>query len=218
MLTNFSSPMSAPNPASVTTNPPSPTSLSATLSATMELLPCAMLANGPACTSTGVPSSVCISVGWIASFIITHRAPPMPRSSAVMGSSALDVPTTMLPSRSRMSRSDVVSASTAMISEATVMSNPVWRVYPFSAAPSPTVSVRRKRSFVSTTRRHVILSGSKSRRANADFSASVSVSGSVLSIPSFFRRFSITLAKLRLPCLLAGQRRLKSASSFCVLS
>ncbi len=50
-------------------------SLLATLSAKMELLPCAMLAKGPACTNTGVPSNVCISVGLIVSFISTARAP-----------------------------------------------------------------------------------------------------------------------------------------------
>ena len=86
MLKNFSIPMSAPNPASVTvrtkatvkmlpqlpwcwkknglslilqkylpTNPSGPTSLSAILSAMMEEFPCAMLANGPAWTNTGVP-------------------------------------------------------------------------------------------------------------------------------------------------------------------
>lgn len=56
MLKNFSIPMSAPNPASVTTNPSSPTSFRAILSARIEELPWAMLANGPAWTNTGVPS------------------------------------------------------------------------------------------------------------------------------------------------------------------
>ena len=58
ILKNFSMPMSAPNPASVTRYPPSPTSFSPILSAKMEELPWAMLANGPACTNTGVPSRV----------------------------------------------------------------------------------------------------------------------------------------------------------------
>jgi len=39
----------------------------------------------PACTNTGVPSNVCISVGIKASFINTHRAPVTPKSSAVIG-------------------------------------------------------------------------------------------------------------------------------------
>ena len=40
---------------------------------------------GPACTMTGVASSVCSSVGCTASFISTARAPLTPRSSAVTG-------------------------------------------------------------------------------------------------------------------------------------
>lgn len=52
----------------------SPTSFRATLSATMDELPCAMLANGPAWTSTGVCSAVCIRVGFIASFVTCRRA------------------------------------------------------------------------------------------------------------------------------------------------
>jgi len=46
----------------------------------------------------------------------TVRAPPTPRSSVVTGSPAREVPTTMRPSRSRMSCRLDVSASTAMIS------------------------------------------------------------------------------------------------------
>ena len=45
------------------------------------------------------------------------------------------LPTTMRPSLSRMSLRSVVSASTAMISEATEMSKAVWRVMPFSLGP-----------------------------------------------------------------------------------
>jgi hypothetical protein len=47
--------MSAPKPASVTTNPFWPTSLRAILSAIILEFPCAILANGPACTRIGVP-------------------------------------------------------------------------------------------------------------------------------------------------------------------
>lgn len=43
---------------------------------------------------------------------------------------------------------------------------PVPRVMPFSACPWPTVMARRKRSFMSITRRHVMVAGSMSRRAN----------------------------------------------------
>ena len=50
MLKNFSMPMSAPKPASVTTYPSDPTSFNAMSSAMMEEFPVAMFANGPACT------------------------------------------------------------------------------------------------------------------------------------------------------------------------
>ena len=46
---------------------------------------------GPACTMTGVASSVCSSVGCTASFISTARAPLTPRSSAVTGLPAVQV-------------------------------------------------------------------------------------------------------------------------------
>mmetsp|Transcript_15187 Transcript_15187/g.37831 ORF Transcript_15187/g.37831 Transcript_15187/m.37831 type:complete len:484 (-) Transcript_15187:508-1959(-) len=218
MFMNFSMPMSAPKPASVTTYPSSPTSLSPIWSATMELLPCAMLAKGPACTSTGVFSSVCISVGSIVSFISTVSAPPTPRSSAVTGSPALELPMTMRPRRSRMSARSLDSASTAMISDDTVMSNPVARVWSRSSAPCPVVMPRRKRSLVSTTRRQVMDAGSMSRRAKRRTSSGVSSAGSVLVMPSLARRRSMTGANVRRPCLSAGHRRLNSASSLCAFS
>mmetsp|Transcript_2203 Transcript_2203/g.7246 ORF Transcript_2203/g.7246 Transcript_2203/m.7246 type:complete len:273 (-) Transcript_2203:486-1304(-) len=233
MLKNFSMPMSAPNPASVTTNPSLPTSLRATWSAMMDELPWAMFAKGPACTSTGVPSRVCISVGLTASFMSTVRAPPMPTSSASTGCRVLLVATTMRPRRSRMSLRLVARASTAMISEATAMSYPVSRVMPFSAGPWPTVILRRKRSFTSTTRFQEMAAGSMSRRAKAACSASVRLSGSRSMVyasgpegadpsrsfgrmPSFSRRRSITLAKRRLPSFPLGHSRSKRALSFCV--
>mmetsp|Transcript_2029 Transcript_2029/g.7063 ORF Transcript_2029/g.7063 Transcript_2029/m.7063 type:complete len:359 (+) Transcript_2029:534-1610(+) len=213
MLKNFSAPMSAPKPASVTQKPSGPASLSASWSATMDELPWAMLAKGPACTNTGVCSTVCMSVGMMASFMSTVSAPPQPRSSAVTGSPARERPTTMRPSRSRMSASDVVSASTAMTSEATVMSKPVSRVRPFSVGPCPTVTPRRWRSQTSSTRFHVTVSGSMSRRAKRLRSSSVSSAGSVLSMPSLARRLSITGANLRSPDLDTGTRRSKSCWS-----
>lgn len=48
---NFSAPMSAPKPASVTTKPSFPTSLSAMASAITDEFPCAMFAKGPAPSS-----------------------------------------------------------------------------------------------------------------------------------------------------------------------
>mmetsp|Transcript_11659 Transcript_11659/g.28664 ORF Transcript_11659/g.28664 Transcript_11659/m.28664 type:complete len:387 (-) Transcript_11659:843-2003(-) len=157
MLKNFSIPMSAPKPASVITYPSSPTNFNANLSATMLEFPIAMFANGPACTNTGVRSTVCINVGNSASFMSTVSAPPHPRSSAVMGSPPLEYPTTMLPSFSRRSGRSFARANTAMISDATVMSNPVSRlccargVSPLtvprgctvSLGPVPTVTFRR---------------------------------------------------------------------------
>ena len=82
---NFSAPRSAPKPASVTATS---ASFIASLVALTELQPCAMLANGPPCTSTGVPSSVCIILGFIASFKRAAIAPVALRSAAVTGSPA----------------------------------------------------------------------------------------------------------------------------------
>ena len=79
---NFSAPMSAPKPASVQT-------ISfvarAIRSAMIELLPWAMLANGPAWTKAGPPSSVWRRFGFSASRSSTAIAPATPRSSAVTG-------------------------------------------------------------------------------------------------------------------------------------
>mmetsp|Transcript_1970 Transcript_1970/g.5850 ORF Transcript_1970/g.5850 Transcript_1970/m.5850 type:complete len:250 (-) Transcript_1970:1734-2483(-) len=99
----FSPPMSAPKPASVTTKPSLPTSSSASLSATTDDWPCAMFANGPQCTNTGVPSSVCIIVGNRASFSKTARAPVTPRSSHVTKPPFTSRPTAMRPSRATRS-------------------------------------------------------------------------------------------------------------------
>mmetsp|Transcript_11524 Transcript_11524/g.43035 ORF Transcript_11524/g.43035 Transcript_11524/m.43035 type:complete len:320 (+) Transcript_11524:601-1560(+) len=224
MLKNFSPPMSAPKPASVTQYPSSPTSLSATLSATMLLLPCAMFANGPAWTMTGVPSAVCMRVGWMASRMSTQSAPATPRSSAVTGAPAWRPSgraraTTMRPRRSRMSSSEVVSARTAMISEATVMSKPVFLGVPLdSLGPVPTVTPRRWRSQVSSTRCQVMVVGSMSRRAKRPRSSGLSASGSRSSIPSFSRRLICVGLKRFTPSFPAGTRRLYSCSSVCVPS
>mmetsp|Transcript_20905 Transcript_20905/g.45514 ORF Transcript_20905/g.45514 Transcript_20905/m.45514 type:complete len:278 (-) Transcript_20905:888-1721(-) len=128
ILKNFSIPMSAPKPASVTQNPSGPTSLRAISSATTDEFPVAMLANGPAWTSTGVRSTVCISVGMMASFINTVRAPPQPKSSAVTGSPFRENPTTIAPSFSRKSLRDFARARAAITSEATVISKPDFRL------------------------------------------------------------------------------------------
>ena len=82
MSKNFSIPMSEPKPDSVITYSPSFWPIR---SATSDELPCAMLANGPACIRQGWPSSVWIRLGLSASFSSTVMAPAAPRSSAVTG-------------------------------------------------------------------------------------------------------------------------------------
>jgi len=58
-------------------------------SATIELLPVAMLPNGPVCTRAGVFSNVCMRLGLMASRKMTVIDPAAPICSAVMGSPAL---------------------------------------------------------------------------------------------------------------------------------
>ena len=47
-----------------------------------------------------------------------------------------------------------------MTSDATVMTKPVWRAYPFSLAPRPTTISRRARSLMSSTRGHTTVRAS----------------------------------------------------------
>ena len=124
MLKNFSIPMSEPKPLSVTTKSPS---LSASRSATSELLPCAMFANGPQWISAGCPSSVWTRFGLIVSFRSTVIAPPARSISAVTGSPSNVEPIVIAPSRSRRSSRSRATATIAITSEAAVMSKPVWR-------------------------------------------------------------------------------------------
>ncbi len=81
-----------------------------------------MFANGPACTNAGCPSSVCIRLGMIASFINTVAAPATPRSSTLTAAPVVLVPITARPIRSRRSSRLVVNARMAISSDATVMS------------------------------------------------------------------------------------------------
>mmetsp|Transcript_5438 Transcript_5438/g.22536 ORF Transcript_5438/g.22536 Transcript_5438/m.22536 type:complete len:657 (+) Transcript_5438:826-2796(+) len=228
----FSPPMSAPKPASVTTKPSSPTSRSASLSATTDELPCAMLANGPQCTRTGVPSSVCMSVGMSASLSKTLIAPVAPRSSTVTKSPAVSRATAIFPRRALRSVESVASARTAMISEATAISKPVSRVMPFSAGPRPISTPRRNRSHVSTHRFHVIVAGSmRSRQSAARSSADKRLASAptsrlrstVMSAEKTLaasRRRRCGAARRRAPVALSvtGHNRLKRASSDCVAS
>ena len=80
---NFSIPRSAAKPDSVMRNSPS---FKPIRSAMIELLPCAMFANGPACMKHSCPSSVCTMFGFSASLSNTAIAPAAFTSSAVTGS------------------------------------------------------------------------------------------------------------------------------------
>ena len=146
-------------------------------------------------------------MGLMASFMSATSAPVMPRSSAVTGWPLVLGATTMPPSRRSMSASEVVMASTAMISDATVMSKPVSLTCPFSVGFCPTVILRRNLSFMSTTRRHEIFSRSMSSLAKATRSSAVRASGSVLSMPSLLSLPSMDAANARVPSFLRGQRR-----------
>ena len=122
MLKNFSAPMSAPKPASVMRKS---VVWMPMRSPTTEELPWAMFPNGPAWTMAGVFSSVWSRLGLIASRMMTVIAPPAPSASAVIGSPWRVYATTMRSSRCRRSWRDVARASTAITSDAAVMSKPV---------------------------------------------------------------------------------------------
>ena len=91
-------------------------------SATSELLPCAMFANGPQWTNAGWPSSVCTRFGLIVSFSSTVIAPAAFSCSAVTGSPSYVEPTVIAPSRARRSKRSRATATIAITSEAAVMS------------------------------------------------------------------------------------------------
>ena len=77
------------------------------------------------------------------------------------GSPVLLWPTTMRPSRALRSLRSVARPMIAITSLAAVMSNPVSRDTPFFSPPRPTWMCRSARSFMSTTRRQEIRSGSR---------------------------------------------------------
>ncbi len=100
MSMNFSMPMSDAKPDSVIRYSPS---FRPSRSATIELLPCAMLANGAPCIRHGWPSSVWIRFGLIASFSTVVIAPAQRMSSAVTGLPSYVWPIVIEPSRRRRS-------------------------------------------------------------------------------------------------------------------
>lgn len=151
ILQNFSKPMSEPNPASVTTKPCSPTSFNANSSETIEEFPWAIFAKGPAWIKTGFDSTVYIRVGIIASFINTVKAPPTPRSSAVIASPFVFRAITMFPNLSLISFKSFARARIIMISLATEISKPVYHSKPLSSFPWPIVIPQSIQSFTSFT-------------------------------------------------------------------
>ena len=160
MSKNFSAPRSAPNPASVRTTSHS---ASASLVATTELQPWAMLPNGPQWMNAGPPSSVWTRLGLIASFKSRVRAPWALRSLARTGLLSAVSPTTMRARRCSRSSSEVASAMIAMISEPGMMTNRSSRVGPAFRPPSPTTTLRRARSFMSMVRGQVMRRVSRPR-------------------------------------------------------
>src|SRR5690554_4381527 len=161
MSMNFSSPWSAPKPASVTT-----TSLSARAArvAASELQPWAILAKGPPCMSTGVCSRVCTRLGAMASRSRTVMGPTAPRSAAVAGVSSSRQATTMRPSRRSRSARSSARQRIAITSEAAVISKRASRSVPRGdwppSSPRPMRTRRRLRSLRSSTRGQVTRAGS----------------------------------------------------------
>jgi hypothetical protein len=141
--------MSAPKPASVQTIS---FVASASRSARTELLPWAMLANGPQWTKAGPPSRVWRRFGLIASLSSAAMAPATLTSSAVTGRPSVVVAMTIRPRRARRSARSDARARTAITSDATVICHSVSRGTPFSRPPSPITTRRIARSLMSTTR------------------------------------------------------------------
>ena len=134
MSKNFSAPSSVANPASVTTTS---ASLSAVRVAIRLLQPWAMLAKGPPWTKAGVPSKVCTRFGLRASRSSTVSAPATFSSPAAMNVPSARSPTIIRARRALRSARSEARQSTAMISEATVISKPDSRGTPCAGPPRP---------------------------------------------------------------------------------
>ncbi len=159
MSKNFSAPRSKPKPASVMAY--SPRARAAPV-ATMLLQPWAMFPKGPPCTKAGTPSVVCTRLGRMASCRREAMAPVAFRLPAVTGLPSRSKPTRIRPSRAFRSGRSLARQSTAMTSEAAVMSKPSSRGTPLARPPNPITMRRRKRSFMSITRRQRIWRCSRS--------------------------------------------------------
>ncbi|KAH3658744.1 hypothetical protein OGATHE_006469 [Ogataea polymorpha] len=206
--------------ATITSTPPGsvPASFRAILSARTEEAPIEILANGPACTNTGVPSRVCMRLGLMASFMMAVRAPAHPRSSQVIGSPDFDEATTIFPSLSLISFKDDDRAKIAITSEATVMSKPVSLVRPFSVGAWLMVIPLSDLSFRSSTLFQVIVLGSTSSLTNLETSSSVHFLGSLVSRPSFFTRGSKPIGMSLEPSFFSGHSLFHRALSLWVAS
>ena len=118
-----------------------------------------MLPNGPVWTNAGCPSVVCTMFGRMACLSSAMSEPTAPTSCAVTRAPPLPEATVILPRRARRSSMPDESASTAMISDAVTMSNPVSRSGAFAEPPRPETMLRSPRSSMSTTRRQVMSDG-----------------------------------------------------------
>ena len=122
-----------------------------------------MLANGPPCTSAGVPSRLCTRFGIRASRSSAAIAPSAFRSRAVTAAPPWPVPTMIRPSRACRSGRSRARHSTAITSEATVMSKWSSRTAPLPPGVVPArlvTTLRSARSFMSMARRQVTRRGS----------------------------------------------------------
>ena len=87
-------------------------------------------------------------------------APSAFTALARTGSRSRVSPTTILPSRARSSSRLRERQKIAITSEATVMSKPSSRGKPLATPPSDETTLRKARSFMSTTRRQLTRRGS----------------------------------------------------------
>ena len=120
-----------------------------------------MFANGPQWTNAGCPSSVWTRFGLIASLSRHgHRA----CRAKLLGGDRLALPRVGDGDLARGAcagrRGRATTAAIAITSEAAVMSKPVSRTYPFARPPRPITTPRSARSFMSTQRRQLTVSGS----------------------------------------------------------
>ncbi len=160
MSKTFSAPRSAPKPASESTTSQRE---SASSVARMELQPWAMLPKGPQWMNAGPPSRVCTRLGLIASFKSRVIAPCAFRSRARTGRRSGVRPTMMRARRSSKSARPVASARMAMTSEPGMMTKRSSRVGPAFTPPSPTITLRSARSFMSMVRGQVMRRVSRPR-------------------------------------------------------